>query len=1340
MTSPEGRRPVQFLDAPLTDSPCRNLGRNSSPTKGILRPSGNKPRDSLNLEGLKYPFSPAAVYITVHIEQSQAQVLVDTGASYSLVDEAFVRKKLGKAHEIIRKRLRPNLLSAAGNPLKFIGSISLQIEIEKVVLIHDFWVVKSLILPCLFGHDFLFENPLGPIMIDVNAGRLVRKVSSSSFEPIGVVRMTEPVIVPARSEICFPVRVAFNRGEDCGKEVLIEPLSKLPPGLIVARTVNRVHDGHVLARMVNTTDGTIRLHPEQRIGVVEAIAMATSDTQVTSTSNTSYEFQLKDFDVQTDGLTGSQCNEVNELLRKNASLFAGNRIGRSRGVKHGIDTGAAPPIRQAPRRASYDQKKIIEQQVRDMLEQDIIKPSMSPWSSPVILVRKKDGSWRFCADYRKLNDVTIKDSYALPRIDDSLDSLSGAAYFSSLDLASGYWQIPVAEEDRQKTAFSTHMGLYEFQVMPFGLANAPATFQRAMQNTLRGCQWEICLVYLDDVLVFSRTFHEHLERLQIVFDRLRQANFTLKPSKCHFFKREVQYLGHVVSAEGITPDPKNVAAVQKIRFPRTLKEVRSFLGTVSYYRRFIRNFSSKAKPLLSMTEKNAKVKYTPEAFEAFSNLKAALTDSPVLTYPNFHLPFVLETDASGVGLGAVLTQKVDGKERPIAFGSRALNKAERNYSATRLEALAAVWATELFKPYVYGRSFILRTDHDPLRYLRTIANPSPQMARWILHLEQFLYSIEYRPGKTNAHADGLSRLPQEDETCDADETVDRNFFPDDTAQVSNSHVPVVAATQWIPGYNAFDLRQAQRKSPSLSALLDLLDGSSTDLSPQQYDEEFRHYENLLRQGRILVPEGYLVYDGRILVPEFLRPQLLTKAHDDPSSGHLGIQKTLARLEPLYYWWRMKDTVADWIRTCSVCQAFKTERPSKHIPLSPMPIFAPLTAWACDIMTSLPLTPRGNHCILVICDYGTRWVEAFPLPDQKAETVASVLVKEVFYRFGLPEMLHSDQGPNFESRIFSHMCQILGIRKTRTTPYHARGNGLVERMNGILKSVLAAIVRDNPENWDLLTPAALFAIRTSYQSSLKMSPYEALFHMEPRTALNLEFQISTPGTFSERITKDAELISRLLCQNLKEAQASQKYYFDRNKQFKTDLRVGDIVQRIHIPKPGENHKLAPRWSGKFTVTKILDNGVVELKDSLGRTRRENSENLSPFLERENTVTLTPQAPVDKVKDEDDGDIFYFSPPRVSRNSEIPKQAELPRGKIGEKQTPEFSRPQRIRKRPDYYGNPIIYTVANKNHEENQNYSFQDEFAPSTSLKAKLSNIFRKFLEILKDLLLQCQILQ
>ena len=858
-----------------------------------------------------------------------------------------------------------------------------------------------------------------------------------------------------------------------------------------------------------------------------------------------------------------------------------------------------------------------------MLEQDIIRPSSSPWSSPVVLVKKKDGSLRFCVDYRKLNDVTIKDSYALPRIDDCLDSLSGSRFFSALDLASGYWQISLAEEDKCKSAFSTHDGLFSFEVMPFGLTSAPATFQRVMQDTLRGLQWDICLVYLDDILIFSKDFDEHLERLGQVFDRLKTAGFTLKPSKCHFFRREVEYLGHIVSSSGISPNPKKVKAVQECPFPKNIHEVRHFLGLVSYYRRFIKDFSTVAKPLITMTEKKARVQYTPQAFKAFCDLKSALLNAPVLSCPDFSQPFIVETDASQVGLGAVLTQKLNGHEHPIAFASKVLTKAERNYSTTEREALAIVWSIRYFHSYLHGRKFLLRTDHKPLKFIKTVRDPKHRLARWITELGQFDFDIEFRTGRTNSHADGLSRLPHGDnsiEELDDDILLPPESRRDGVFPVESEQRTMAASTQLLSGWTPFDIVQAQRACPKLSLILKILDGESISLDASSWDSEFRHYEKLARQNEIIRPKGYLEYRGVVVIPTQERPNVLRWAHDDATAGHLGREKTLARLQPRVYWWRMEDSVRDWIVTCDTCQSFRVERPSTRQPLTPMPIFPPLSAWACDLIVSLPTTPRGNKYILVAIDYGTRWVEAFPLPNQSAETISRVLLDQVFFRFGIPEVIHSDQGANFESRLLHEICNLLGIKKTRTTPYNPRGNGLVEKMNSTIKKCLATSSHSHPESWDLRLPSVLFAIRTTIQSSLRVSPYEALFHLHPRTPLDLQCQPDISHPLVSRIS--AELLDSLQAvqNNLQIAQERQKLYFDSQLPQPPDYQIGDLVQRAYRPRPGETPKLCPKWAGKYTVKEVRPHGVLVLEDERGNTRTDSVNNVHPYYIRPDQVII------------------------------------------------------------------------------------------------------------------------
>ena len=389
--------------------------------------------------------------------------------------------------------------------------------------------------------------------------------------------------------------------------------------------------------------------------------------------------------------------------------------------------------------------------MQETLQQGVIKQSSSPWASPVVLVAKKDGTTRFCVDYRKLNAVTKLDVHPLPRIDDSLDLLAETRYFSTLDLASGYWQVGMDPESQEKTAFATHVGLYEFTVMPFGLCNAPATFQRLMERVLAGLSRERCIVYLDDILVMGTTFEEHIANLRAVFSRLAKAGL------CKLVCREVDFLGYVISSGEIATDPKKVSAVAEFPKPTDLRAVRAFLGLTSYYRRFVPGFSRVAQPLYALTRKNALFVRNEDCEKAFIRLKTQLTEAPVLAYPRFGQRFLLETDAAGAGLGAVLSQpEEDGSVRPIVYASRTLQNSEKNYGISELEALGVVWAV---RHYIYGHPCTVYTDHQVLKSLLNTPQPSEKLARWGMALQELDLQIEYRPGKINARADALSRYP-----------------------------------------------------------------------------------------------------------------------------------------------------------------------------------------------------------------------------------------------------------------------------------------------------------------------------------------------------------------------------------------------------------------------------------------------------------------------------------------------------------------------------------------------------------------------------------------------------
>ena len=435
-------------------------------------------------------------------------------------------------------------------------------------------------------------------------------------------------------------------------------------------------------------------------------------------------------------------------------------MGTTQLVTHPIDTIDHRPIKQPIRRTPFALRTKVDQLVQEMLEQRVIEPSESPWVSPIVLVQKRDGGVRFCVDYRKLNQVTKLDEFPLPRIDDTLDLLTGSRHFSTLDLASGYWQVEMEPSSKEKTAFTTYSGLYQFRKMPFGLVNAPATFQRLMEVVVAGLAHSVCVVYLDDILVVGKTVSERNSNLTQVLQRLRSAGLRLQPKKYHFALERVEYLGHVVSADSVSTNPKKRMAVEEYPVPHDLKTLRSFLGLASYNRKFVPYFAKVAGPLHALTKKEVPFLWTPKCQSAFVELKRLLTHSPVLSFPDFAEPFILETDASGACLGAVLAQKQEyGTVRPIAYASRSLQQHEKNYGITELEGLGVVLAVKHFRPYLYGHRCEVYTDHSALTSLLNTPQPSGKLARLGMAIQELDLQIKHRAGRSNANADALSRSP-----------------------------------------------------------------------------------------------------------------------------------------------------------------------------------------------------------------------------------------------------------------------------------------------------------------------------------------------------------------------------------------------------------------------------------------------------------------------------------------------------------------------------------------------------------------------------------------------------
>ena len=742
-------------------------------------------------------------------------------------------------------------------------------------------------------------------------------------------------------------------------------------GLIIARSVCSMEKGSSIIRVLNPSPAPVAVYSNQKVGILHPLSKAEGVCALKELDEGSRENRkdsgtleeaVKLMTSRAKDLSSVDIERLQSLLFEYGGVISlgDDDLGCTDVVKHRIDTGDAAPIRQRARKLPFNQRGEMQHLVGQMLSRNIIEPAQGPWSSPVVLVKKKDGSTRFCVDFRKVNQVTKKDAQPLPRIDDTLDTLGKAQWFSTLDLASGYWQVDRVEPaDREKTAFATAHGLYQFRVMPFGLCNAPGTFQRLMEHVLAGLHWTSCLVYLDDIIIFSQTISDHLQKLQEVLARLQKAGLKIKPSKCFLMQRSVHYLGHVVSAKGVETDPKKVSCVWEWPIPTDVKELQQFLGLASYYRRFVKNFAHKARPLYRLTEKGRRWNWTDECGEAFVTLKHALISAPILAFPDFNHDFILDTDASTDGLGAVLSQHSEEGEKVIAYASRTLTKPERQYCTTRKEMLALVWGIRQFRPYLYGQAFQARTDHNSLKWLHNFREPEGQVARWLAILSEYNFQVIHRPGAQHKNADALSRSP-----CKQCGNAQEQAVAANVAETQSSMLP-----QW----STEEIGGMQQQNPDIQQAAQWLHSNSIPLTIPQGSTYLRtlwHQRAYLtmRDGILYrhwkdVPGGGTQPRLQLLLPPNIVPEVLQGLHSSPTGGHLGISKTLEKARARFYWPHQRYDVRDWCNRCEICSSRKSPLPKSCAPLQFQLADQPMQRVAIDILGPLLETDHGNKYIL-----------------------------------------------------------------------------------------------------------------------------------------------------------------------------------------------------------------------------------------------------------------------------------------------------------------------------------------------------------------------------------------
>ncbi|GKC68033.1 transposon Tf2-12 polyprotein [Tanacetum coccineum] len=832
------------------------------------------------------------------------------------------------------------------------------------------------------------------------------------------------------------------------------------------------------------------------------------------------------------------CLAIQELLHQYDRVFQGPRgLPPIRSQDHQIPLlPNARPVNSRPYRQPYYQKSEIEKQVRELLHQGLIRPSHSPFASPVLLVKKSDGTWRFCVDYRALNDITIKDKYPIPVIDELLDELYGATIYSKLDLRSGYHQIRVREQDICKTAFRTHEGHYEFVVMPFGLTNAPATFQSLMNDLFRPHLRKFVLVFFDDILVYSKNLDDHLQHLSTVLEILATNRLYAKITKCCFGVSKVNYLGHVISSSGVAVDQSKVQAVLDWPTPKNAKGVRGFLGLAGYYRKFIKHFGTMAAPLHKLVGKTPFI-WDSVTEKAFQQLKQSLTTTPTLGLPDWSKSFTVECDASGVGIGAILTQQ----GRPIAYYSAPLKGSMLAWSTYEKEMLAIVKAVRKWKSYLLGRPFVVKTDHISLKYLLDQRVSTPAQARWLPKLMGYDFRVEYKRGVTNIGADALSRQPE-------------------FSFLAVSHV---TAGWWA------ELQQEVKQDTYYHNL------------PEGFPTKFRSH---------LVQRDGVWFRGDVILlspTSSLISKVLQHFHASPEGGHFGFHKTLARVKGSFWWSGIKDGVKRFIHDCHVCQRFKTESCRPAGLLQPLPI--PSRIWediSMDFIEGLPPS-NGFTTIMVVVDRLSKYAHFVLIRHPfTAATIAKEFMSHIVKLHGIPSTIVSDRDKVFISSFWQALFKLQGTELCLSSSYHPQTDGQTEVVNRTLEQYLRCFAGDRPKKWADWLAWAEFSYNTSVHSASKMTPFEAVYGRPPPRVLTY-----VPGTSKvqavEEFLIDRDKVLHDLRSNLLAANDRMKSKADSRRR-EVEFSVGDLVYLKLQPYRQStvavrlSAKIGPKFFGPYKI--------------------------------------------------------------------------------------------------------------------------------------------------------------
>lgn len=1061
-------------------------------------------------------------------------LLIDTGASISAIKYKHVLEQNIPIH-------KQNIsVIGIGGKVQSIGYVYLNFFCRNQVLAHKFYVFDS--LPCktsgIIGHDFL--NKYKSVLNFGNKSLLLWNNNVNMTIPLNFIQKS--ITIPARSE-----SIHFINTLETEESVICT--SELKEGIFIASALVTPVNGTIPIRILNTTDKDLILDK------INPIIQKANDYNIClfeKTNKNANRVKKLFSALNLNHLNKDEQASIEKICAKYSDIFylEGDKLTTTEIYSHKIylkDNVA--PVYTKPYRLPVSQKMEINKQIDNLLEQGIIEHCNSEWSSPVLLVPKKsdlngEKKWRLVIDYRKLNNCIQDDKFPLPNISEILDSLSGCVYFSHLDLNQGFYNVNLHKDSRKYTAFNS--GQFQMTRMPMGLKTSPSSFSRMMTMAMAGLTYEKCLVYLDDLIVLGNSLINHNKNLIDVFERLRKVNLKLNPSKCNFLRKEMLYLGHVVSSEGVLPDPAKIEVIKNYPTPKTVEDVKRFVAFANYYRKFIPNFAEKSYDLNMLCRKNVKFKWDEHCQKSFDTLKSCMMKPPVLQYPDFSKEniFLLQTDASNYAVGAILS---NGDGRPIAYASRNLNKAEKNYPTIEKELLAIVWAVKHFRPYLYGRSFKIMTDHKPLIYLFNLKDPSSRLLKFKLILEEYDYEIEYVKGRENVAADALSRLTitskelQEmnenicvmtraqtrklnpvpsvdivptDDWSDQPRVVETHVEPKDTVELrfintkeleklrkENNILKETKTFIFVESKSTIFINPASRLQITRAEFARELSKLCSEISVNEIYFIKNKNNNLFVEKLASEIKSYKDWSGPrlIILKDVVRIEdkddkkvVLNDFHLLPTSGHAGIRRMMNNIRKYYFWPGLEKDVKNYVKKCPDCQKQKYTIQVKE----PMVITSTAHTAFEKIFLDLvgPLDKDNNnfsYILTIQCEL-SKYVCAYPLINKSASEVARCFVNNFVLHHGVPREIATDRGTEFMADTMKEVCNLLKIQKLNSTAYHHQSLGALENSHKSLAAYLRIQTEQNPEFWSSWLPFWCFAYNTSVNSSTKFTPFELVY--------------------------------------------------------------------------------------------------------------------------------------------------------------------------------------------------------------------------------------------------------